>query len=219
MSVFSNIVDAVSGVANTAWDIYAQHKTWDREDTAIQRRVADLRAAGLSPTLAAGSAAQTSSPINVSAMPSVTGMLESNADIARTKAQDRLLQIQKDNAEAENVVKRFDANVVSKIAGLEDEQGRSGTDIAGMMKLQNIIAGALEAQNRAKESDASARLRETQAQDAARNLTMAKREGVRTNLPGGNLGLGLGIQEYAPHFISSLLEQVKRATPSWSRRK
>lgn len=40
-----------------------QNETWAREDSAIQRRVADLEAAGLSKTLAAGSAAATSSPI------------------------------------------------------------------------------------------------------------------------------------------------------------
>ena len=38
-----------------------------REDTAVQRRMADLQAAGLSRTLAAGNAAQSSAPIRMEA--------------------------------------------------------------------------------------------------------------------------------------------------------
>lgn len=45
---------------------WAQQQTWDREDNAVRRRTKDLIDAGLSPTLAAGGAAQASAPISVS---------------------------------------------------------------------------------------------------------------------------------------------------------
>lgn len=44
-----------------------QQESWRREDSAVQRRVADLGAAGLSPVLAAGSSASASSPITIGA--------------------------------------------------------------------------------------------------------------------------------------------------------
>lgn len=54
-------------LAQQAYTKQTQQTTWDREDNAVQRRAADLEAAGLSKTLAAGGAAQTSAPVHLDA--------------------------------------------------------------------------------------------------------------------------------------------------------
>lgn len=76
---------------------WAQQQTWQREDTATQRRAEDLEAAGLSKTLAAGSAASTSAPIKTEA-PQFRTEIQANA-IARAmemaQAQKQLLYEQK----------------------------------------------------------------------------------------------------------------------------
>ena len=77
-SVVGGLVDTFVGASSSsknykaqkealAWQKEAQKTTWQREDNAVQRRVADLKAAGMSPVLAAGQGAQSSGPIQVTA--------------------------------------------------------------------------------------------------------------------------------------------------------
>lgn len=91
-------------LGSTLYNMYQNYTTREREDNAVQRRVSDLQRAGLSPTLAAGSAAAST------ATPQMTGenpfqkMMEmkqayQNLDIGRaninhTNAQTELAQMQ-----------------------------------------------------------------------------------------------------------------------------
>lgn len=91
------------------WQRQAQEITWQREDNAAQRRVADLKAAGLSPVLAAGSAASTSAPIQIGApqmgesgISKAAELMRMKQEVATSAAQALALQSQtnKNNMEA-----------------------------------------------------------------------------------------------------------------------
>ena len=95
------------GKRQLAWEQYAQRQTWKREDNAVQRRAADLKAAGMNRLLAAGSGASASAPVHVDApqAPDLSGignpilqyaqtkmsLNKQQADISQTEAQTRLL--------------------------------------------------------------------------------------------------------------------------------
>ena len=177
MGKLMDMLDPLSGIADIAtagYNVWSQERnrndqldlqkqSWAREDNATQRRVADLTAAGLSPTLAAGSAASTSSPINLQAPQAnfdlqqkrinSRNLLQQKKQIAQTMAQTQLLKDQAEQAKSNTAlintnqaIKQHDLDVLTS-DGREnytsDQKGAGPNLISGTKTVLDAIEKTL----------------------------------------------------------------------------
>ena len=139
-----------------------QQEAWRREDNAVQRRVADLDAAGLSPVLAAGSSASASSPISIGApdhgdiQGNIKGAREmvamqksiakTEADTLRTNAERQKIALESDKLDLENKRIALDTSIVQRDFDIVkgDQAGklykRNSGVVSEFLEVVNVIA-------------------------------------------------------------------------------
>lgn len=179
-------LNAISGYYNNERNIAMQRETnqmnerlmrenWSREDNAVQRRKADLVAAGLSPVLAAGSAAQSSAPIKMDSPQSQDwGPSSTGAAMQAILGATQVSKTQMDN--------KLTAEQIGKVAADTTNVKQATLASQQNMKIQNIMTAL---QTRAINADIAKKQIETvnaHYDSLLKELDVAKAEDTGVNV-------------------------------------
>ena len=195
---------------NLAYQKDLQQTIFQREDNAVQRRVADLKAAGLSPTLAAGSSAGAGSVVSTSA-PQKKSNLESYlalASVGTALAQQQKAQTEADIARQQLIQDKMDTDYYMK-KGVSPIESR----MAYQQLITNVLNGFLNRATRnlpisdLVRSNANANPNPPKAIDPDGSITNSKGQTITSSQAGLLKQKGL----YMTFLNNGFTDDVKKA--------
>ena len=150
--MFGSIIQGIAGIQDSNINIWNAYQSWKnynyqrhlqnrvfrREDTTHQRAVKDLMAAGLSPTLAAGSGSPSGAIVTTSAPHAESNMSElamnmlaiqkMESDITKTKAESEYIEQQKSKSKTDQYGSQIENQIKNLKKKIKENEAKIKTE-------------------------------------------------------------------------------------------